>query len=123
MTVGWLGPVIPYILRWHFAGGLGSHLRSHARAAVEYAGTCLVSAAGLFIAGYQMGTWWAMVGLCVASDRNLWLQGPVLVHAAEGPDRHGGSSTSITWINSIPNVGGFFGPWYVGVMKGPDRQL
>jgi ACS family tartrate transporter-like MFS transporter len=24
---------------------------------------------------------------------------------------------SIAWINSIGNLGGFFGPWYVGVIK------
>jgi MFS transporter, ACS family, tartrate transporter len=24
---------------------------------------------------------------------------------------------AIAWINSIGNLGGFFGPWYVGVMK------
>ena len=27
---------------------------------------------------------------------------------------------SLAWINSIGSLGGFFGPWYVGVMK--DRQ-
>ena len=23
----------------------------------------------------------------------------------------------IAWVNSLGNLGGFFGPWYVGVMK------
>jgi MFS transporter, ACS family, tartrate transporter len=27
------------------------------------------------------------------------------------------AAASIAWINSIGNLGGFFGPWYVGVMK------
>jgi nitrate/nitrite transporter NarK len=27
------------------------------------------------------------------------------------------AAASIAWINSLGNLGGFFGPWYVGVMK------
>ena len=27
------------------------------------------------------------------------------------------AAASIAWINSIGNLGGFFGPWYVGVIK------
>jgi ACS family tartrate transporter-like MFS transporter len=27
------------------------------------------------------------------------------------------AAASIAWINSIGNLGGFFGPWYVGVVK------
>jgi ACS family tartrate transporter-like MFS transporter len=28
-----------------------------------------------------------------------------------------GAAAAIAWINSIGNLGGFFGPWYVGFMK------
>ena len=28
------------------------------------------------------------------------------------------AAASIAWINSIGNLGGFFGPWYVGIVKG-----
>ena len=28
-----------------------------------------------------------------------------------------GFAAGIAWINSLGNLGGFFGPWYVGVMK------
>jgi MFS transporter, ACS family, tartrate transporter len=28
-----------------------------------------------------------------------------------------GLAAGIAWINSLGNLGGFFGPWYVGVMK------
>lgn len=28
-----------------------------------------------------------------------------------------GDAAAIAWINSIGNLGGFFGLWYVGVMK------
>jgi len=27
------------------------------------------------------------------------------------------AAASLAWINSIGNLGGFFGPWYVGVIK------
>jgi MFS transporter, ACS family, tartrate transporter len=27
------------------------------------------------------------------------------------------AAATIAWINSIGNLGGFFGPWYVGVVK------
>jgi ACS family tartrate transporter-like MFS transporter len=27
------------------------------------------------------------------------------------------AAASIAWINSIGNLGGFFGPWYVGVVR------
>jgi ACS family tartrate transporter-like MFS transporter len=27
------------------------------------------------------------------------------------------AASGIAWINSLGNLGGFFGPWYVGVMK------
>ena len=27
------------------------------------------------------------------------------------------AAAAIAWINSIGNLGGFFGPWYVGIMK------
>ena len=26
-------------------------------------------------------------------------------------------AAGIAWINSLGNLGGFFGPWYVGLMK------
>jgi hypothetical protein len=26
---------------------------------------------------------------------------------------------AIAWINSLGNLGGFFGPWYVGLMQDP----
>ena len=27
------------------------------------------------------------------------------------------AAASLAWINSIGNLGGFFGPWYVGVVR------
>jgi MFS transporter, ACS family, tartrate transporter len=78
--------------------------------------TCLVSVVGLIIAGLSLGTWWALVGMTIAaigfygtkgpfwSIPSVWLTGTA---AASG----------IAWINSIGNLGGFFGPTLVGWAK------
>ncbi|HTZ38001.1 MAG TPA: MFS transporter [Stellaceae bacterium] len=78
--------------------------------------TCLISVAGLVIAGMSVGTWWAVVGMSIAaigfygtkgpfwSIPSMWLTGTA---AAAG----------IAWINSIGNLGGFFGPTMVGWAK------
>ena len=63
-----------------------------------------------------MGTWWAMVGLSIAtfgfygSKGPFWSMPPMFLTGTA-------AAASIAWINSIGNLGGFFGPWYVGVMK------
>jgi len=78
--------------------------------------TCLVSVVGLIIAGLSLGTWWALVGMTIAaigfygtkgpfwSIPSVWLTGTA---AASG----------IAWINSVGNLGGFFGPTLVGWAK------
>ncbi len=115
MTVGWL-TMIPYI-----TGGIGLVLwgrisdRMHERR-WNLLGACLVSTVGLVIAGATMGTWWAMVGLSIATFGFYGSKGPFwsmpsmfLTGTA--------AAASIAWINSIGNLGGFFGPWYVGAVK------
>jgi ACS family tartrate transporter-like MFS transporter len=115
MTVGWL-TMIPYI-----TGGLGLVIwgrisdRMHERR-WNLLGACLVSTIGLIIAGMTMGTWWAMVGLSIAtfgfygSKGPFWSMPPMFLTGTA-------AAASIAWINSIGNLGGFFGPWYVGVVK------
>jgi ACS family tartrate transporter-like MFS transporter len=77
---------------------------------------CVLSTFGLLLAGYTMGTWWAMVGMSLAamgfygSKGPFWAMPPMFL---TGP----AAAAAIAWINSIGNLGGFFGPWYVGVMK------
>jgi ACS family tartrate transporter-like MFS transporter len=78
--------------------------------------TCLISVFGLIIAGLTLGTWWALVGMTIAaigfygtkgpfwSIPSVWLTGTA---AASG----------IAWINSVGNLGGFFGPTLVGWAK------
>lgn len=115
MTVGWL-TMIPYI-----CGGISLVVwgrisdRMHERR-WNLLGTCLVSAVGLLIAGYMMGTWWSLVGMSIAamgfygSKGPFWAMPPMFLTGTA-------AAASIAWINSIGNLGGFFGPWYVGVMK------
>jgi ACS family tartrate transporter-like MFS transporter len=63
-----------------------------------------------------MGTWWAMLGMTMAtcgfygSKGPFWAMPPMFL---TGP----AAAAAIAWINSIGNLGGFFGPWYVGAMK------
>ncbi len=115
MTVGWL-TMIPYI-----SGGIGlvgwgilSDRLNERR--WNLLAACAVSAFGLIIAGMTLGTWWAMVGLSVAtfgfygSKGPFWSMPPMFLTGTA-------AAAAIAWINSIGNLGGFFGPWYVGVIK------
>ena len=115
MTVGWL-TMIPYIcggismVTWGLISDRMDERRWNLLAA------CIVSTAGLVIAGMTMGTWWALVGMSIAamgfygSKGPFWAMPPMFLTgmAAAG---------AIAWINSLGNLGGFFGSWYVGFMK------
>lgn len=77
---------------------------------------CMVASAGLVLAGLTMGTWWALTGLCVATAGFYGTKGPfwsmpsmMLTGTA--------AAAGVAWINSIGNVGGFFGPTIVGWLK------
>jgi len=115
MTVGWL-TMIPYI-----SGGIGLVVWGHISDRMNerrwnLLGACAVSAIGLIISGLTMGSWWSMVGLCIATFGFYGSKGPFL---SMPPMFLTGTAAaaSIAWINSIGNLGGFFGPWYVGVVK------
>src|SRR6201995_6005376 len=115
MTVGWL-TMIPYI-----CGGIAMVVwgrisdRMDERRWNLFFG-CVFSTVGLIIAGMTMGTWWAMVGMSIAAMGFYGSKGPFF---AMPPMFLSGAglAAGIAWINSIGNLGGFFGPWYVGVMK------
>jgi ACS family tartrate transporter-like MFS transporter len=115
MTVGWL-TMVPYI-----CGGIGlvvwgfvSDRMNERRWNLLFA--CIVSTAGLVMAGMTMGTWWALAGMSIAavgfygSKGPFWAMPPMFLTGTA-------AAAAIAWINSIGNLGGFFGPWYVGVMK------
>jgi ACS family tartrate transporter-like MFS transporter len=115
MTVGWL-TMIPYIcgaiamVVW----GRISDRMNERRWNLFIA--CVLSSVGLVIAGMTMGTWWALVGMSMATMGFYGSKGPFF---AMPPMFLSGAglAAGIAWINSLGNLGGFFGPWYVGVMK------
>ena len=115
MTVGWL-TMIPYtcgaiaMVVW---GRISD--RMNERRWNLFIG-CVFSTVGLVIAGMTMGTWWALVGMSIAAMGFYGSKGPFF---AMPPMFLSGAglAAGIAWINSIGNLGGFFGPWYVGIMK------
>jgi ACS family tartrate transporter-like MFS transporter len=115
MTVGWL-TMIPYICGAvaMVAWGRISDRMNERRWNLFIA--CVFSAIGLAIAGMTMGTWWALVGMSIAAMGFYGSKGPFF---AMPPMFLSGAglAAGIAWVNSIGNLGGFFGPWYVGVMK------
>jgi ACS family tartrate transporter-like MFS transporter len=76
---------------------------------------CALSTAGLIVAGLTMGTWWALVGMTIAACGFYGSKGPFW--AMPSMFLTGPAAAAIAWINSLGNLGGFFGPWYVGWMK------
>jgi len=115
MTVGWL-TMIPYIcggislVVW---GRVSDRMRERRW---NLLGACVVSTVGLVVAGLTMGSWWALVGMSIAaigfygSKGPFWSMPPMFLTGTA-------AAASLAWINSIGNLGGFFGPWYVGAVK------
>jgi ACS family tartrate transporter-like MFS transporter len=115
MTVGWL-TMIPYV-----CGGIGMVVWGRISDRMNerrwnLLAACVVSTLGLVMAGMTMGTWWALVGMSIAAIGFYGSKGPFF---AMPPIFLSGTALAggIAWINSIGNLGGFFGPLYVGVMK------
>jgi MFS transporter, ACS family, tartrate transporter len=115
MTVGWL-TMLPYIcggLSLVVWGRLSDRMQERRR---NLLAACIVSTLGLLIAGLTMGTWWALVGMSIAaigfygSKGPFWAMPPMFLTGTA-------AAASLAWINSIGNLGGFFGPWYVGIIK------
>ncbi|MEA2847460.1 MAG: transporter, family, tartrate transporter, partial [Rhodospirillaceae bacterium] len=77
---------------------------------------CILSTGGLVMAGLTMGTWWSLVGMSLAAMGFYGSKGPFF---AMPPMFLSGTALAagFAWINSIGNLGGFFGPWWVGLMK------
>jgi ACS family tartrate transporter-like MFS transporter len=78
--------------------------------------TCLIATIGLVMAGMTMGTWWSVVGICLATAGFYGTKGPFWALPSmmlTGTAAAGG----LAWINSIGNVGGALGPAIVGWLK------
>jgi len=115
MTVGWL-TMIPYAVASvvELIWGQVSDRMQERRWNLFVA--CVCAGGGLAIAGLTMGTWWAMIGMTIAACGFYGSKGPFWAMPSmflTGP----AAAAGIAWINSIGNLGGFFGPWYVGFMK------
>ena len=115
MQVGWV-TMIPYLcgaiamLAW----GWVSDRMGERRWNLFWA--CMVAAAGLIIAAQTLGTAWALVGMSIAAIGFYGSKGPfwsmpsmILTGTA--------AASGIAWINSVGNLGGFFGPTVVGWAK------
>jgi ACS family tartrate transporter-like MFS transporter len=115
MQVGWL-TMIPYVcgaISMVFCGWLSDRIGDRRWSLFT---TCVISTAGLVIAGLTIGTWWSLAGMTIAAIGFYGTKGPFwsiptmfLTGAA--------AATGIAWINSLGNLGGFFGPSLVGWAK------
>jgi ACS family tartrate transporter-like MFS transporter len=108
--------MVPYIcgaIALFIWGGLSDRLRERRWMLLA---ACVLSTAGLALAGYTIGTWWSLIGVCMATMGFYGSKGPFF---AMPPMFMSGAAlaASIAWINSIGNLGGFFGPWWIGLMK------
>jgi ACS family tartrate transporter-like MFS transporter len=115
MEVGWL-TMIPYI-----CGGISlvvwgriSDKMNERRWNLLLA--CVLSTGGLVLAGLTMGTWWALVGVCLATMGFYGSKGPFFAMPAMFLSGTALAS-GFAWINSLGNLGGFFGPWWIGTVK------
>ena len=115
MQVGWAG-MIPYLCGcvsmavWGWVSDRMDERRWNLFAA------CAVAALGLIIAGLCAGTAWVVVGMSIAAIGIYGTKGPFW--ALPGRFLTGMTvAASLAFINSIGNLGGFFGPWIVGWVK------
>ena len=112
MQVGWV-TMIPYTcgaIAMVFCGWLSDRIGER-RWTLFW--TCTLSALGLILAGITIGTWWSVVGMSIAAAGFYGTKGPFwsmptmfLTGTA--------AASGIAWINSLGNLGGFFGPSMVG---------
>jgi ACS family tartrate transporter-like MFS transporter len=115
MQVGWV-TMIPYLCGAvaMFVWGWISDRMAERRWNLFCA--CMVAAAGLVTAAQMIGTAWAVVGMSIAAMGLYGSKGPfwampsmILTGTA--------AASGIAWINSVGNLGGFFGPTVVGWAK------
>lgn len=78
--------------------------------------TCVMATVGLALAGATMGTWWSLVGMCLATAGFYGTKGPFWAMPTmllTGAAAAGG----IAFINAFGNIGGAVGPALVGWLK------
>jgi MFS transporter, ACS family, tartrate transporter len=115
MTVGWL-TMVPYVAGAVGLLGFGAISDRSGERRIPLLVASIFSTVGLIIAGLTIGSWWAIVGMSIAavgfygSKGPFWAMPPMFMTGTA-------AAAALAWINSIGNLGGFFGPWYVGVIK------
>jgi len=115
MEVGWL-TMIPYIfgaISMVFCGWLSDRIGDRRWSLFT---TCVISTVGLVMAGLTIGTWWALVGITIAAIGFYGTKGPFWSMPTMFLTG-GAAAAGIAWINSLGNLGGFFGPTLVGWAK------
>jgi ACS family tartrate transporter-like MFS transporter len=115
MQVGWV-TMIPYLCgaaAMVFVGWLSDRIGERRWTLFV---TCALSCVGLVICGLFVNSYWAIVGMSIAAIGLYGTKGPFwsmpsmfLTGSA--------AAASIAWINSVGNLGGFFGPSMVGWAK------
>jgi MFS family permease len=116
MEVGWL-TMIPYI-----CGGIGMLVWGRVSDKMNerrwnLLAACVLSTGGLVLAGYTMGTWWALVGMSLAAIGFYGSKGPFFAMPPMFLSGTALAGAGFAWINSIGNLGGTVGPYYVGYMR------
>src|SRR5437660_4593903 len=112
MQVGWV-TMIPYLCgaaAMVFVGWLSD--RSGERRWNLFV-TCMLGCIGLVICGLFVNSYWAIVGMSISAIGFYGTKGPfwsMPTMFLTGP----AAAASIAWINSVGNLGGFFGPTMVG---------
>ena len=115
MQVGWL-TMIPYVaggISMVFCGWLSDRIGDRRWSLFT---TCIISTVGLVFAGLTIGTWWALVGITIAAIGFYGTKGPFWSMPTMFLTG-GAAAAGIAWINSLGNLGGFFGPTLVGWAK------
>jgi MFS transporter, ACS family, tartrate transporter len=112
MQVGWI-TMIPYTLGAISMGLWGWVSDRMGERRWNLFWSCAIACAGLMLAGATIGTYWALVGMCVSTiglygtKGPFWSTPPMFLTGTA-------AASGIAWINSIGNTGGFFGPTAVG---------
>jgi len=115
MQVGWVA-MIPYVcgsVSMVVFGWISDHT---AERRWNLFTACAIAAIGLMIAGASVGTWWSLVGMSIAAiglygtKGTFWAVPSMFLTGTA-------AAASFAWINSLGNLGGFFGPTIVGWVR------
>jgi MFS transporter, ACS family, tartrate transporter len=115
MQVGWVS-MIPYVCGGisMVAWGWISDRMGERRWNLFFA--CVVAAVGLVLAGLYIGSYWSVVGMSIAAVGLYGTKGPFWTFPSMFLTGIA-AAASFAWINSIGNLGGFFGPSIVGWVR------